>query len=337
MQILGTIDKKVDVAVFMLAYNHEKWIQKSIDSILKQKINFRMKIYIHDDCSTDDTKKIIEDAYQKNPKIIIPIFEETNQFSKGNSIFNIVMPLLNCDFIALCEGDDFWIEENKLQIQYDYMRSHKNCSYCFGNAMLIDTNNNPLRKFYSRYSWKDKTIPKKIKSIQGAVFSTEELILLDFTPTATVMYRGDVWNILKEYKDHFDLSLRLASTEIGESYYINKVLSAYRVGNSASAHGTAAVSVESYKENYYERHKKVYLEFDKRTNHKYIKIINRELQRKLLQVYKQFTMLDAMREQIAYNDLRTSVKLKCYLKKNFAPIFVIVRNCRNAVSRIVFR
>lgn len=337
MQIMGNIDGKVDVAVFILAYNHEKWIQKSIDSILKQKVNFRIKVYIHDDCSTDNTKKVIEEAYQIHPEIIVPILQETNQFSKGSSIFNIVMPLLNCDFVALCEGDDFWIDENKLQIQYNYMKSHKNCSYCFGNAMLVDINNNPLRKFYSRYSWKDKTISKKIRSIPGAVFSTEELIFLDFTPTATVMYRYDVWSILEQYKDQFDLALRLASTEIGECYYINKVLSAYRVGNNASAHGTAAASVDSYKKNYYERHKKVYLEFDKRTNRKYTEIINREIQRKLLQVYKQFMIIDVMRKQIAYNDLKTSVKLKCYLKKYIAPIFNFARNCRNIISKIVYK
>ena len=87
-----------------------------------QKTDFPFEIVVHDDASTDKTAEIIREYEKKYPNIIKPIYELENQYSKsGISINDIILPYLKGKYIALCEGDDYWIDENKLQMQVDFL------------------------------------------------------------------------------------------------------------------------------------------------------------------------------------------------------------------------
>lgn len=125
------------VTVSMTCYNHRKYIDKAIQSVLMQKTNFPVNILIHDDASPDGSGEIIRRYAAENPNII-PIIEETNLVQNGKSFFPIVLPYLTGKYIALLECDDYWLDEHKLQIQVDYLESNPDCIAVYHNILPIN-------------------------------------------------------------------------------------------------------------------------------------------------------------------------------------------------------
>lgn len=139
----------IKVSVICITYNHEKFLRECLDSMVCQKTNFPFEIVIHDDKSTDSTIDIIKEYKKKYPNLIVPIFEEENQYSKGKSIIEeCAIPYAKGKYVAICEGDDRWCDENKLQKQYDFMESHPDYVACFHNSTIHDLSNKiPDRNF----------------------------------------------------------------------------------------------------------------------------------------------------------------------------------------------
>lgn len=112
------------VAVFMISYNHQDFVTEALDSVLKQNTKFDFRIFLSDDASTDDTKKVIDSYLENHPKkhLVTFIKQEKNLGWMPNFIYT----LQKCKdsgakYIALCEGDDFWTNEDKLQKQVDLL------------------------------------------------------------------------------------------------------------------------------------------------------------------------------------------------------------------------
>ncbi|MBR3641767.1 MAG: glycosyltransferase, partial [Oscillibacter sp.] len=117
--------KEITVTVDMLVYNHGKYLRKAIESILMQKGDFRLELLIHDDASTDDSPAIIREYQERYPETVKPILQTENQLSQGVSIFGkFEIPRYTGDYVAYCEGDDYWIDPKKLQKQIDFLESH---------------------------------------------------------------------------------------------------------------------------------------------------------------------------------------------------------------------
>ena len=131
-----------EVSICCITYNHAKYIRDALDSFLMQKTTFPIEIIIHDDASTDGTADIIREYEAKYPDIIKPIYQTENQYSKGVRIFLSIIPLAKGKYIAVCEGDDFWTDPKKLQIQYDFMESHPDYSLCMHGRYNLDCFNN---------------------------------------------------------------------------------------------------------------------------------------------------------------------------------------------------
>ncbi len=128
------MDEQIMVSVFCATYNHEKYIRKCLDGFIMQKTNFKFEVLVHDDASTDKTADIIREYEEKYPDIIKPIYQTENQYSKGVQIgVTFQYPRAKGKYIAFCEGDDYWCDENKLQRQFDIMESHPECSICVHN------------------------------------------------------------------------------------------------------------------------------------------------------------------------------------------------------------
>lgn len=123
------LDNHILVSVEMLTYNHEKYLNQALDSILMQKVNFKYEVVIGDDCSTDKTQSILKEYQSKYPDIIKPILREKNLGATKNDYD----ALNQCQgkYIALLEGDDYWCDVNKLQMQVDILEA--NPDY-FGSA-----------------------------------------------------------------------------------------------------------------------------------------------------------------------------------------------------------
>ena len=169
------------VSISCITFNHEQFIAQAIDGFLMQKTTFPIEILIHDDASTDNTANIIREYESKYPEIIKPIYETENQWEKGergSEVFNF--PRAQGKYIAICEGDDYWIDSQKLSKQVMFMMQHPNLSMSF-HAVRID--------------YADSSRGSKIHRHKGRQFFKAKEVILgggSFYPTCSVMFRKDV-------------------------------------------------------------------------------------------------------------------------------------------------
>lgn len=114
------------VSIRCLVYNHEPYLRQCLDGFVKQKTTFPYEAIVHDDASTDGSAAIIREYADKYPDIIKPIYETENQWGKGTTRKNMDAAIHpNTKYIAMCEGDDYWTDPHKLQLQVDFLESHQ--------------------------------------------------------------------------------------------------------------------------------------------------------------------------------------------------------------------
>lgn len=172
------MDKEILVTVICLTYNHEKYIRECIDGFVMQKTNFAYEVIIHDDASTDNTAEIIKEYQQKYPDIIIPILQTENQYSKKIPIGKtFIYPRAKGKYIALCEGDDYWIDPYKLQKQVDILNENNNYGLCYTKAKVYNQN---------KRQFGNNLIGEKINGF-------DDLLIANKIPTLTTLYRKDLY------------------------------------------------------------------------------------------------------------------------------------------------
>lgn len=153
------------VSVRCITYNHENYIAQALDSFIMQKTNFPFEIIVHDDASTDRTAEIIREYEKKYPLIVKPIYEEENQWSKpGNPLGKIVNAALNGKYVAICEGDDYWIDENKLQMQVDFLENNPEYGMCYTNFNIYYQNRNEFD--YDLFTTQSEKYIKEYSSLE---------------------------------------------------------------------------------------------------------------------------------------------------------------------------
>ena len=218
------------VVVRCCTYNQESYIEDALKGIILQKTNFLFYAVVHDDASIDGTADIIRQYAEKYPNIIRPIYEEENQYSKHDGSLKRLMDKAckNAKYVAICEGDDYWVDPLKLQKQVDFLESNPECGMCHTNARIkigeriIDT---PIKSFN-----KDRT---------------EQLLLGNNVFTATALIRQDVYMNISELYDNITKGRRFSFTDyplwlltsldhsIG---YINDYTAVYRVLSESASH-----------------------------------------------------------------------------------------------------
>jgi glycosyltransferase involved in cell wall biosynthesis len=216
---------EIMVSVLCTAYNHEKYIRDALEGFVMQKTTFPFEVLVHDDASTDHTADIIREYEAKYPDIIKPIYQSENQYSQGIKIYqNYLYPRVHGKYIAFCEGDDYWTDENKLQMQVDYLEAHPECPACVHNTILKD-------------------IMKKKETVWHSC-EERDLVLSDVVTgdhiyhTSSLVYRSEclrnrppfLYAIdgVGDYPKRIDLTLR------GPIHYFGKVMSVYRYGTEGS-------------------------------------------------------------------------------------------------------
>jgi len=115
------------VSIQCLVYNHEPYLRQCLDGFVMQRTNFPFEAIVHDDCSTDGSAAIIREYAEKYSDIIKPIYETENQFSKHDgSLRRAIDAAMHPEskYVAYCEGDDYWTDPDKLQLQVDFLESH---------------------------------------------------------------------------------------------------------------------------------------------------------------------------------------------------------------------
>ena len=219
------MNDEVMVSIQCITYNHEKYIRKALEGFVMQKTNFRFEVIVHDDASTDRTADIIRE-YAEKYDFIKPIFQKENQYSK-NIPFGIkyIYPLMKGKYIAYCEGDDYWTDPNKLQILYDYMVIHPNCSMCCHAYENIEANT-------------EKIIGEVHTLEEDGTITIQKAIKYDNpSQLASQMFRREcVINKPAIYNNRGigDYTVLLYAATLGEIHYINKIMARHRVASDGS-------------------------------------------------------------------------------------------------------
>jgi glycosyltransferase involved in cell wall biosynthesis len=214
------------VSIICIAYNHERHIHDAIKGFLIQQSDYPFEIIIHDDVSTDNTQSIIKSYQETYPKIIKSIIQKENQFSQDpNRVISIPLKEAKGKYVAICEGDDFWIEPLKLQRQVSYLESNTDFSMCIHNAVVYNLYQGTQNLFNL------KAIPETL--------SVKDVILRSwFSPTASFLFRNNIINLPTNMSVNGDMLLLFLNALEGKIHCSNKIMSVYNYGTINSLSDT---------------------------------------------------------------------------------------------------
>lgn len=203
------------LTVMLSTYNHKDSFRAAIDSVLAQKTNFDFKIWILDDASNDGTTDIVLEYADKYPSRIIPIVNKIN--TKG-AVLKEYIKKVTSKYYTFLETDDYWCDENKLQLQIDILENNPDCSMCAHNT---------LRKYIDF----NKSEPY-LKVKEGKYSLPEKRLTHGYIEphTSSRIYRTACIDF-NEVQDSdiiaYDVSTVFYFLTKGKMYYIDKIMSVY--------------------------------------------------------------------------------------------------------------
>lgn len=207
------------LTVLLLTYNHAPWIERCIKSVLEQKTDFPFQIWIADDASTDGTSDIVR-KYAALDSRITPFIQKEN--TKGTHFLDR-LAAVDTEFFTVIEGDDFWCDSEKLQLQVDALKRHPNCSMCTCNTMVYE-----------------KGVPKKPLK-RPLRFGRKEKEFgfwhAFYTHTASRVYRSALFPLNDKEKMSFiawDDAMRFYALDKGKMIYLNRIMSVYNMTGSGA-------------------------------------------------------------------------------------------------------
>lgn len=212
------------VSICSITYNHAPFIRQCLDGFLMQKTNFPIEIIINDDCSTDGTTEIIREYAEKYPDKIFPIFHEQNLYSQGvRGIFQkFVFPKVRGKYIALCEGDDYWIDPNKLQKQVDFLEANPDYSVSFHSVRIVNSD-------------ESQVIGHHPLNLKRTTLELKDFKKCNYIQTNSVLYRwrfGDgkerLEDLVWEGVIPQDWMMHMLHAQKGKVHYDPTVMSIYR-------------------------------------------------------------------------------------------------------------
>lgn len=220
----GWEGREILVSVILLTYNQEYYVDNAIAGILRQQTQFPFEIVIHDDASTDGTRAKLAAYKEKYPSLIKLIQQTENQYSKSpNSVLKLSFSVAEGKYLAYCEGDDYWVDSEKLQLQYDTLDSTPGCQICFHSAYHLVAGQE-LKVVYH--------LP------ESAHLTCSEMILADslLCPSASLFFSKLVLSKLDAISEFVvgDFFLRVLLSVSNGSMYLHKPMSVYRVQSAGS-------------------------------------------------------------------------------------------------------
>lgn len=270
-EVMGNQEEQVMVSVWCRTYNHVNYIKDALDGLVSQQTDFIYKVIVFDDASTDGTSDIVRAYAEKYPEIIHAIIAKENIYHHPDTkkiIADMWNQHLTGKYMAFCEGDDFWIDSNKLQIQVDYMEAHPECTMYMHNALWLNCRTGVMKAgnpYKGRGEW-DVTAEELIMQYNG------------YPATASFLFKREQINKPQFFAEVHanDYTTILYALATGSVHYSSRIMSVYRV----FADGSYAVRIqqnEGLRICFYLRMLLFFSKYDEYTNYTYHKWISKRI------------------------------------------------------------
>jgi len=227
------------VSVLMQTYNHEAYLAQALESVLMQQTNFDYEIVIVEDCSTDSTAAVLKEYCERYPEVMRPIFHESNLgacASEAEARF-----ACKGEYVAVLEGDDYWTDPLKLQMQVDFLKAHPEYSATTHRIAVVDENGQDRSGYYYSLFCQDRIYTKK--HAQKGLLPGH---------TASILYRNVFADMTDKEREAYahctatgDSKSPLVMLMYGDIFCSKRVMSAYRWVTS----GGSSWSVGTWGEN----------------------------------------------------------------------------------------
>jgi glycosyltransferase involved in cell wall biosynthesis len=223
------------ISVCIVTYNHEPYIRACLEGAVSQQLNCEYEIVIGEDCSTDNTLAICEEFEQKYPNIIKLLKTPTNLGMMQNGARTAAA--CDGDYVAVCEGDDYWTDPHKLQRQFDFLEANPDYSMIAENGLVMNTVLNKESLF---------------NSIPECDLEIIDLLKKRQFPSASVLFRGVYLKEFNAPKHAGDTFLWCYLATRGKVKYLPIVSSVYRRGMQGVVLSTNKVKWAQLMENWNE-------------------------------------------------------------------------------------
>jgi glycosyltransferase involved in cell wall biosynthesis len=208
------------VDVILITYNHEKFVAQAIESVLCQQTDFKFRLIVGDDCSTDNTQAIIRSFAEKHSDQMSLMLDSEHHGLKHKDRIGIkALAVAKAKYVAWLDGDDFWTDPNKLQKQVDFLERRPDFAICFHNA----------RMFYENES---RGTVGWLPADQREVSTIEDLFVYNFIPSCSVVFKRGLFGELPAWFFTLgmgDWPIHILNAEHGKIGYLNEVMATYRV------------------------------------------------------------------------------------------------------------
>ena len=213
------MNTELKVSVLMLTYNQERYIDEAIRSVLLQQTDFAFELIIGNDASTDATGIVCSTWKEKYPEQIVLFNRETNLGLQQN----FIQSYAHCrgEYVAICEGDDFWTDKHKLQKQVDFLDAHADYSTCFHRVINYFEDNGT-------------------KSLSNGGQRTEtdivDLARSNYISNVSAVFRRNLFGPLPEWfatVSTYDYAIHLLNAQYGKIHYMKQPMAVYRQHSKA--------------------------------------------------------------------------------------------------------
>lgn len=305
------------VSVVCNTYNHSNYIKMCLDSILEQNVNFNVEILIHDDASNDGTSSIIEEYQSKYPNIVKPVIEKENQYKKGiKTGLKNQYKRAKGKYIAFCEGDDMWIDPNKLYKEVLILEQNPEVIAVTHDVINFDCGRNKISKHL-------------YKTHKNGILSFKELCAGFAFHQSSLLYRNneDINNGIPEDLYIFpkigDFPKSINLYLHGKIYFISEKMSLYRYKSNNESFTNSNVTGSHYLFLQFFENLKKYV-----NNNDLIIVIDRIDELNIFEYYYRNKIKEIFRNKnlrIIFKKMNFSFKFKVYLKRYFYWLYLIYR------------
>ncbi|QTE92136.1 glycosyltransferase [Shewanella algae] len=221
------VGSEIKVSICVITYNHESYIEECLNSLVSQKTEFPFEIVIRDDNSTDETCRILKQYADDYPQLITLLDSEVNLGMNKN--LRAVINATKGEYVAFCEGDDFWCDDKKIQYQYEVANENREIDFFVHGCHLVNGVSERLRQSKGRFFGGNERVKfgcMNILSYAG-----------QFAPTSSYFINNSVLRSLPTWLDDApiaDFFLELYAARHNGGVYLPKIMSCYRVESIGS-------------------------------------------------------------------------------------------------------